>query len=328
MLGEPAFAAREGQSGLCETARMRSAQRLDPTSLRLFVRVVEEGTMAQAAAREHIAAAAVSKRISDLEDAIGAPLLLRNNKGVEVTAAGLELLALARRALHELDQIPEQMQSHSTAVRGLVRLCASTSAIAEFLSPELKSFLTTHPDVRVQLEERISTRVVQAVVDNVADIGMFAPVPQRHTLEVLPYHSDRLVLITPAGHPLARRRTIDFRDALDWDFVGLHAGSAINLLLLQAAHEAGRELKLRMQVTSFDVLGTMVGSGLGIGVLPQLLAQRQAASVGLRVVALNDAWARRDFQLGVRSVQALPTAARALLQHLADAAQPAGSRLR
>jgi DNA-binding transcriptional LysR family regulator len=169
---------------------------------------------------------------------------------------------------------------------------------------------------------------VQAVVDNVADIGMFAPVPQRHTLEVLPYHSDRLVLITPLGHPLARRRTIDFRDALDWDFVGLHAGSAINLLLQQAAHAAGRELKLRMQVTSFDVLGTMVGSGLGVGVLPQLLAQRQAASVGLRVVALNDTWAQRDFQLGVRSVQALPTAARALLQHLADAARPAGQRLR
>ncbi len=295
---------------------MLNHHRLDPTSLRLFVRVVEEGAIALAAAREHIAAAAISKRISDVEELIGTPLLLRTNKGVEPTAAGMELLALARRALHELDQIPEQMQSYSRAVRGLVRLCASSSAIAEFLSPEIKSFLAIHPEVRVQLEERNSTHVVKAVEGNVADIGVFAPVPTPHPLETFPYHSDRLVLITPLGHAVSRNRRVDFAETLECDYVGLQAGSAINLLLLKAAGQSGRELKLRVQVTSFDVLCTMVGSGLGVGVIPQPLARRYAKVAGLRTVALTDAWARRDFQLGVRSVAALTTAARSLLVHL------------
>jgi DNA-binding transcriptional LysR family regulator len=291
-------------------------QRLDPQSLRLFVRVAEEGRIALAAEREHIAAAAISKRISDMEELVGTALLLRTNKGVEPTAAGLELLALSRRALHELDQILEQMRSYSSAVRGLVRLCASTSAIAEFLSPEIKSFLALHPQVRVQVEERISTRVVQAVLENVADIGIFAPVPIPHPLQTYAYHADRLVLVVPRGHALARRRRVAFADALDEDFVGLHAGSAINLLLQQAANDAGRALTLRVQVTSFDALCTMVASGLGIGVLPQPLAERHAGAAGLRVVPLSDTWTRRDFLLGVRSAEALPTAARSLLAHL------------
>jgi len=247
---------------------------------------------------------------------LGTPVLLRTNKGVEPTAAGVELLALARRALHELDQIPAQMQSFSSAVRGLVRLCASTSAIAEFLSPEIKSFLAEHPDVQVQVEERISSQVVRAVVENTADIGIFAPAPMQHALQTFPYHSDRLVLVVPVDHPLASRQQVAFAETLCFDFVGLHAGSAINLLLQKAASELGRSLTLRVQVTSFDVLCTMVSSGLGVGVLPELLAQRHALASGVRAVAISDAWTRREFQLGVRSADALPVAARRLLEHL------------
>lgn len=290
--------------------------RLDPTSLRLFIGVVEAGTIALAAERAHIAAAAVSKRISDIEGSIGTPLLLRTNKGVEPTAAGIELLALARRALHELDQIPAQMQSYSSAVRGLVRLCASTSAIAEYLSAEIKTFLVAHPDVQVQVEERISSQVVKAVVENTADIGIYSPVPTLHPLETFAYHADRLVLLTPDAHPLARRRSCAFAEALGYDFVGLQAGSAIHLLLLKAASELGRTLTLRVQVTSFEVLCSMVGSGLGIGVLPETLALRHSHGLGVRSVVLTDGWTRREFRLGVRSVDALPVAARTLLAHL------------
>lgn len=148
---------------------------IDPVSLRLFIRVVETGTIAAAAEAEHLSAAAVSKRLSELETVLSSQLLQRTNKGVEPTGAGLALTKLARSALAELDQVRVQMESFSSGVRGLVRVCASMSAITQFLSEPLRSFLDEHPNVQVQLEERLSPMVVKAVAENAADVGIFLP---------------------------------------------------------------------------------------------------------------------------------------------------------
>ena len=290
--------------------------RLDPTSLNLFVRVVEEGTIAAAADREHIAAAAVSKRLSEIESALNIPLLMRTNKGVEPTAAGFALLALARRALHELDQIPVQMRSYTSGVRGLVRVCASMSAITQFLPTDIQSFLSEYPDVQLQLEEKASSAVTKAVAENSADVGIFTATPHGQQLENFPYHLDRLVLCTPRGHLLATRTELSFIDALGEDIVSMPAGSAISVQLGRAASEAGRPLNVRIQVTSFDALCMMISCGLGLGVMPESVAQRNAAPLYIQLVTLKDSWANREFNICVRSSESLPIAARLLVKHL------------
>ena len=295
--------------------------RLDPTSLKLFVRVVEEGTIAAAADREYIAAAAVSKRLREMESALRTPLLIRTNKGVEPTAAGLALLALARRALHELDQIPVQMQSYTSGVRGLVRICASMSAITQFLPADIKSFLGDYPDVQMHLEEKVSNAVTKAVAENSADVGIFTATPHGQQLETFSYHSDRLVLCTPRNHRLAARTELSFIEALDEDIVGMHTGSAIGVQLSLAASLAERSLSLRIQVTSFDALCMMISCGLGVGVLPEAVARRNAEHLGIQIVTLTDAWAHREFKICVRSSESLPVAARLLVKHLQDSAR-------
>ena len=294
--------------------------KLDPTSLKLFVSVVEENTIAAAADREHIAAAAVSKRISELEGALRTQLLMRTNKGVEPTAAGVALLSLARRALRELDEVFYQMQDYSSGMRGQVRLFANISAITQFLPREIKAFVAKHPDVQIHLEERISTLVAKAVAENAADIGIVTMMPLEQNLETFAYHSDHLTLITPAEHPLARRRAISFSDTLEFHYVGLHTGSAINLQLTKAAAECNQRLKLRIQVTGYDALCFMVEAGLGIAVLPEAIAKRQNKTMRIRLVALAEPWAQRDLRICVRSYDALPVAARLLVDHLKSAA--------
>jgi DNA-binding transcriptional LysR family regulator len=295
-------------------------QRLDPTSLKLFVRVVEEGTIAAAADREHIAAAAVSKRLTEIEALLGTQLLLRTNKGVEPTAAGVALLALARRALHELDQIQVQMRSYASGVRGLVRVCASMSAITQFLPADIQAFLTRYPDVQVQLEERTSTVVPRLVAENAADIGIFTAAPTDPQLETFAYQQDRLALCAPKGHPLAARGEAAFADIVDEEIVGMHTGSAIGILLSRAASALDRPLRMRIQVTSFDALCMMIHCGLGVGVLPEGVARRNAVTLDVAVVRLTDAWAQREFRIAVRQGGALPVAARLLATHLQERA--------
>lgn len=290
---------------------------IDPVSLRLFIRVVETGTIAAAAEAEHLSAAAVSKRLSELETVLSSQLLQRTNKGVEPTGAGLALTKLARSALAELDQVRVQMESFSSGVRGLVRVCASMSAITQFLSEPLRSFLDEHPNVQVQLEERLSPMVVKAVAENAADVGIFLPlVAMPPNLEQHGYHSDRLALITPKGHPLSLRKTVTLPDLLAHDLIGLHTGSAINILLNRAAQEARREVNIKIQVTSFDALCTMVSTGLGIALLPESMARRNARTVPLHICRLDEPWARRQFALCVRSRTTLPAAAQLLMDHL------------
>jgi len=297
--------------------------RLDPVSLQMFVSVVETGTIAGAGEREHLAASAVSKRISELEDLLDTPLLARTNKGVAPTAAGIGLANLARSALYRLDDIVVQMRDYAAGTRGLVRVMANISAITQFLPGELKVFLEAHPQVKVQLQENISVAIVKAVAENAADIGVFTAGPHGEDMETYPYHTDRLALIVPKGHPLARRRAVRFADAIGFEFVGLHTGSAINAQLLKAAGDLGRPLRLRIQVTGFDALCHMVSTGLGIAILPESVAQPFLKVFGIRAIRLDEPWARRELKLCVRSRQGLPVAARLLVDHLRGERPPA-----
>lgn len=290
--------------------------RLDPVSLRLFVSVVETGTILAGAEREHVVASAASRRLSELEATLKTTLLERTNKGVVPTAAGLALANLARGVLHSLDEIATQMADYASGLRGQVRIAANLSAITQWLPAEIRSFLEAHPGVDVRLEEMISTRVQKAVAENQADVGIFAPVPVAEAVETFRYHDDRLVLIAPRGHPLADRPSLRYVDALAYDVVGLHTGSAINLQLIKAATDVERTVRLRIEVTSYEALCLMVETGIGVGFLPEAVARRYADTLAIAVVAFDEPWAARTLKLCVRSQAALPPAARMLVEHL------------
>ena len=297
-------------------AGILGAMRLDPTSLRLFIAVLEEGSIAGAAEREHIAAAAVSKRISELEDLLKTALLSRSNKGVEATAAGVALRSMARSALHELENIEASMRQYAAGVRGQVRVYANISTITQFLPASIQSFLAAHPDVQIQLEEKISIHMPRQILENEADLCVFTEGVPTPGLEVFPYRSDRLVVITPGKHPLARRKAVAIGDTLEYEHVGLHTGSLIFIWAMEAAAQLNRTLKIRISVTGYDALCLMVGHGLGIGILPETVVTPFLKPLGLRKVRLEEPWAARRFLVGVRSYEALPTAARLFVDHL------------
>jgi DNA-binding transcriptional LysR family regulator len=243
-------------------------------------------------------------------------LLVRTNKGIEPTAAGVTLVNLSRRALHELDDIVIQMAEYASGIRGHVRVFANISAITQFLPAEIKSFRERYPQVQIHLEEKISTVVTRAVAENAADIGIFTTGPHPLELETFAYHDDRLVLIVPSDHPLVARERVSFADTLDYDYVGLHTGSAINLQLMKAASELDRGLRLGIQVTSYDALCMMVNAGLGIGLLPEAVVSHYLRTLPIRAVPLDAPWAARKLQICVRAFDALPVAARLLVSHL------------
>jgi DNA-binding transcriptional LysR family regulator len=290
--------------------------KIDPATLRSFIAIVEEGSIARAAVRVHLAPSAVSKRIAELESHLHTQLLIRKNRGIELTSAGRALVRHARNVLHGLEELVTEIRDFSSGTRGRVRLFANISSITQFLPHDLKLFLTQHPGIDIDLEEHISSVTTRAVAENAADIGIYAQADNEYGLEVFPYRRDQLVLAVPRGHALARRKIIKFMDALDHEFVGYHKGGAINYLLLRAASDASRTLKLRFQVTTFEAVFAMVRAGLGIGVLPRGTIDLLGREPGLRTIRLADAWASRQLHLCVRKRSSLPAAATLLVTHL------------
>ena len=297
--------------------------RFDFRDLEQFMAVAETGSIARAAERCHTVASAVSKRLSDLEDSFGTPLLVRGTKGVELTAAGHTFLARARSVLHQAEQIDEEMRRHASGARGHVRVFANISAIVEFLPAALASFLAKYPDIHIHLEEHVSAAIAAGVADNLADFGILSEVTAVAGLTMTPFRTDELVVVLQPDHVLAEKPGLSFSDIVQLPLVGLHANSSLHHLLARAAADEGRPLNFRIRVTSFDAVCAMVAAGLGIGVIPKAAATAYAVQLRLNTIPLTESWARRQLLICTRSDEALPGAARQLLDHLLGGPQPA-----
>ncbi|KHK55818.1 LysR family transcriptional regulator [Ralstonia sp. A12] len=265
--------------------------RIDPYSLELFISVVEEGSIARAASRNHIAPSALSRRVADFEAAIGLPLLIRSSKGVELTEAGRHAFSRAVSVHDQLQSLEREVRSLSGEVAGVVRLCANTSAIVGFLPERLKSFQSRYPLVQIALTERISDEVVRACIDDRADVGISANSKMPSGLESWHFADDPLMVVLPPGHELASVDALVFNDIIRFPLVALQAGGSLDRLLKERADAAQMPLKLTVTVNSFDAQCRMVDAGLGIGIIPTSAASALAGSLGLVHRPLNEVWA-------------------------------------
>lgn len=295
------------------------ARQIDLTSLQLFVAVCELGSIGRAAEREFIAASAISKRLSDLENALGTTLLHRHARGVRLTPAGEGLLHHARTVLFGLEKMQVELAEYADGVRGHVRVHASISAIVQFLPEDLGAFARHHPQIKIDLEEHLSPEVLRAVKEGATDIGLCNGAMGFGGLQSLPYRRDSLVLVVPRGHPLADSGPLGFEAALPFDHVGLHANSSIHLATHQAATQAGTAVRVRIRVTGLDAMCRMIANGLGVGVMPERAFQLLSTGDALQAVPLTDPWAQRQLVLVARDFSSLPASARLLVDHLSTA---------
>jgi DNA-binding transcriptional LysR family regulator len=290
--------------------------RFDLTDLRLFLHVAEAGSITHGADRANMALASASARVRGMEKALGVPLLERGRRGVRPTPAGRALVHHARVVLRQLERMRGELGDYARGLKGHVRLLSNTAALTEFLPETLAAFLAAHPNVDIDLEERLSDEIVGAVAEGLADAGIVADAVDLAELETFPFRIDRLVLVVPRDHPLACHRQLAFREVLDQEFVGLSRGSALQEYLGRHAARAGRALKLRVRLSSFDAVCRMVEHGVGLGVIPEAAARRCRRSMAIRTVRLTDAWALRHLTVCVRRFDELPAHARQLIEHL------------
>ena len=191
----------------------------------------------------------------------------------------------------------------------------------------LRQYLLRHPDVNVDLRERLSVEIVRAVTEGQVDIGIVAGTVrtenlQNHSLPARPPGAGGTQR-PPVGTVAKRWRLWKRWTSRTWACMRTAPST---LFLRQVCDGLHRRLNLRIQVSNFEAACRMVEADVGVGILPQSSASRHAQSMAIAIVPLTDEWALREMQICVRQLDALPAFAQDLLDLMvADAKAGSGA---
>lgn len=289
----------------------------DIVTIRLFLAIARAGSIGEAARREHIAASAVSRRISDLEAALKVQLLRRVPHGVELTAEGRMMAAHGERLLSVIQDMTRDFRPHAEGERGEVWLAAVTSALNSGVPEALRAFRDQHPEVVLHVQELYSREAVEAVSEGRVDLAVVADTVHRGSrLHHVPFCDDPIWVVTPLEHPLLAGRPegagVSIAEASRYDVISVHQGGAIDELISAGCREAGVTLNTTVRVSRFGSLRRMVEAGLGIGFLRRSSVDRYRDVMGIDAAPLSDPWAARRLDIISVAPVSLPPAARRL----------------
>jgi DNA-binding transcriptional LysR family regulator len=302
-------------------ARLRQTgvfMKIDISALQMLVSAIEEHSLTKAAEREHLVTSAASKRITELERQVGTVLLVRHNRGVEPTPAGAALYLKARAILHSMRSLQDLCKEYSPDGIPKVRLAANRSAIVQFLPGDIRGFQSDDPKSCLDLVEAYSMDIPRMVADQEVDIGIYHASGPAPGVMSVPYRTDRVVLVTPAGHPLAQSSGLHLDEAREYDFLGYFPRHSFEAFLELAGPTLSGPLNVKIQVANYEARCRMVREGLGIAIMPEGIADTYLNQLGLAKTPLKDDWARRQFFMCTRDRAQMRPTAGMLFDYLAD----------
>ena len=275
--------------------------RFDFTSIRLAVLCAQTENLTNAARECHLVLPAASRRIRELEVALGTKLFVRHSRGLKVTPAGKVFMRRGLSLLQELEGTIKELNDLDKGIVRHIHLFAGTAAISQFLPPLIAKYSKKYPEIQIDLEEQVSEQVVLALKAGKAEMGVFVEGSNTEGLDVQVFRADELVLIFPKGHHLTGKKPIAFSETLDEQWISLNPGAAMLNQQMSAASAIGKRINLRMQVNSFDAVTQMVASGLGVALLPKTIALAVLKANQLNWRPLQDKWAQRKLLVGIRT---------------------------
>jgi DNA-binding transcriptional LysR family regulator len=284
--------------------------------LRTFKTVADVASFSLAAQRLKLSQPSVSYQVKELEETLGLPLLDRLGKRVQLTEAGTILYGYARRMLDTLDEVSVELEEMRGIQRGSLRVGASTTVGIYLLPAALGAFKKLHPGLVISLEIGSRARVQEQVLRNELDLAVVGPASKDADLAIIPFLSDELVVVAPAGHPLASRRKLTLKDLADQPFIMREASSGSRWSLEKEARKAGAKLSVAMELGSNGAIKHAVESGLGLAVISRYAAALEFSSGRLVELDVRGFPIRRDWHIVHLRRRKLPASVHAFIDFL------------
>lgn len=292
---------------------------LSPRQIELFLAVAQTLNFSEAARLCHLSQPALSANIRRLEELVGARLFDRHTRRVALTAVGGEFLKIAQTLAANLDLALARLRDFAAGKRGRIVVAAAPSVAARFVPEVIAAFAPAHPLVDIELHDELSEVCVEMVRSGAADVALAPYRPGADDLAQAELFRDPLVVVCPAGHALARRDRVRWREVQAYGHIAMTHSSSIRGMVDAEYARRGTPLQPAFEVTHVGTLLGLISAGLGIGELPLSLAQDLQAG-GLVYRRIADASAYRTIcAISARRSSAAPPVAPfvALCQSLA-----------
>jgi len=271
---------------------------LDISLLETFTMVADLGSFSGAARRQGLTQPAISFQIKSLEKELGAPLFDRSRGKVVLTPAGRTAYTHAKKIMAAREQMMADIPRTTGEVAGRLLMGASTVPGEYLLPPLISRYRKDFPGVSVSLDIGDSAGVVRELKDEAIELGFVGTPVTSPEISRKPFAEDRLVLITPARHPLAAARQVTCRSLPGNSFVNRKAGSGTRTRLeegLAARGVSASDLDVVAELGSTQSVISAVQAGMGISIVSNRAAEQSVHKGLMKVKDIDDADLTRKF---------------------------------
>jgi DNA-binding transcriptional LysR family regulator len=280
---------------------------LNLRQVRAFVTVAQRGSFTRAASLLHVSQPALTVQVRKLEEALDTRLFDRTSRTVALTSTGRELLPVLQRTVEDLDAVRLAARGISAGKRGTVRIACLPSFAASLLPSLILRARRGNPALAFVVKDAIASRVTELVRNEDVDLGVSGGESVDADLEVLHRGADRLALVYPSSHPIARKRKIRINDLLDVPLVLVATGTSVRATVDAAFARVGRRPLVTCEATYMMTAAAMVRAGLGLSILPAS-AREVRAERGLRMRAIDEQSFVRPIVIVKKKGRTLPPA--------------------
>lgn len=295
---------------------------MDLLLLRSLVAVADTGSITEAADRIGLTQPALSRRLQQLEEHLGAELLSRGRKGAQLTEIGRLVESEARILIARYDHLRDQVRAHQGLEGGTVRIGGGATAVSFVLPKAIATFQRAHPVVRFQLKEAGSIEVAEDVLSGRLELGLVTLPVKTRDLTVWPLLTDRIVLVGPQHHPLAQGGGSISASALEgMAFVGFEADTAVRQIIDAALRDAGVAMNVVMELRSIPAILRMVATTGNLAFVSRLGVD---SLEDVNEIDVKDLRIERELAVIARRGAALSPAAQAFASLLREAAPTGG----
>ena len=254
--------------------------------LNCFVEVADTLSFSRAAQNLHLSQPAVSRYIKELERATGTRLFDRVGRKVALTETGALLLERARKVKQSVEELEADAEGLSGRMAGQLQLGGST--VWEYLLPRvIGSFTSAHPGIRIMLAVANTGEIIDWLDQSRIHLGFVGDAPGGRSLDATPIAEDRLVIVAPAQHPLAKRRKVRPADLSGFAYVQREANSATARIAARYLAELGVVPQTTLELGSHEAVKSGVRAGLGLGIISRYAIAEEVALGSLVEIRLD-----------------------------------------
>jgi DNA-binding transcriptional LysR family regulator len=257
-------------------------------TLKVFCDVVETRSFSVAASQNYVTQSAVSQQIRMLEEKYGKRLLERTRGNVQLTPAGEILYQVSKEIVQRYGELEARLQAVTKVVGGTVRVATVHSIGLYELSAQLKRFLKAYPQVQLQLEYSRSSKIYDDALKGGIDLGIVAYPSRRPGITVIPFREDRLVLVCPPQHPLAKHRQASIKKLAGEPLVGFDRDIPTRKETDRVLRRHDIDARYVMELDNVEIMKRVVEIGIGVAILPEHAVRPEVRGGTLAAVQLSD----------------------------------------